>query len=57
MFDSFINILVDLGCFIMSCIDDILDELPVVLDVPTGDVSDLPAELVNADNALGRLLW
>ena len=52
MFDGFINVLVDLGSFIMSCGDDILNELPVVLDVDAGDVSELPADLVNADNVL-----
>ena len=36
----------------MFCVNDILNELPVVLDVPAGDVSDLPAELVNADTVL-----
>ena len=52
MFDGFINVLVDLGSFIMSCGDDILNELPVVLDVDAGDVSELPADLVNADTVL-----
>ena len=52
MFDGFINVLVDLGSFIMSCGDDILNDLPVVLDVDAGDVSELPADLVNADNVL-----
>ena len=36
----------------MSCIDDILNKLPVVMELRAGDVYDLHAELVNADNAL-----
>ena len=36
----------------VSCVNDILNELPVVLYVPAGNVSDLPAELVNADTVL-----